>query len=321
MDIEFGCVQEYNTKRGFGFVSRTFKSINRPKSGVWFHITVVKCNYPNLARELDTGSSNNVSFWYEIDSSEREKVSRIWLDVKDIPDKQRNDLVAHIEHRWRNIDNSTPDWLNLVTVALVGQLRRDELDQERRKIVRERKEAKEQEQRNILESYLEEFLRDEKPNQVDDEKIKRVYIGLPEHLAHLVLWVNRVSRTHPWSHIPGGSDVVVEYRDGHARGYDWIKKPSVYIRSFFAGEILRVYVRRYNNEHEYFNAPFEEVWNSETSNEMPWESLEKFERRKQNQYVLYEDNEIDISFDVQEGTEHLQWLLSEFGEDVFPDHD
>ena len=29
MEVEFGQVQEYNTERGFGFVSRTFRNANQ----------------------------------------------------------------------------------------------------------------------------------------------------------------------------------------------------------------------------------------------------------------------------------------------------
>lgn len=50
MEIEFGYVREYNTARGFGFVIRIFKSIDRQRKGVWFHMTKVKHNYSELAR-------------------------------------------------------------------------------------------------------------------------------------------------------------------------------------------------------------------------------------------------------------------------------
>ena len=59
MEVEFGHVQEYDTVRGFGFVSRTFRATNRRLglgNNVWFHITNIKRDYPNLAKELDAGS-------------------------------------------------------------------------------------------------------------------------------------------------------------------------------------------------------------------------------------------------------------------------
>ena len=137
--------------------------------------------------------------------------------------------------------------------------------------------------------------------------IERVYIGLPERLVPIVLWVDRKYRTNHLSHIPGGSDVVVEYHDGRVLGYDWIKKPSVYIRTFFAGlveygsdefktldknmqlqiaknKIARLYAREYNDDEEYSTTGFEVAWNSETSEEMPWKSLERFDRRQDKQH-------------------------------------
>lgn len=138
---------------------------------------------------------------------------------------------------------------------------------------------------------------------------ERVYIGLPLRLAHVVLWVERRYRTNPLSHIPGGSDVVVEYHDGRALGYDWIKMPWAYIQTFFAGiieygsdefnrldeksqieitknKIAKFYTRKYNNEEEYSTAVFVEVWNSETSKEMPWNALKRFATKPKKQYYF-----------------------------------
>ena len=50
--------------------------------------------------------------------------------------------------------------------------------------------------------------------------IKRVYIGLPEHLKHIVKWSQRRHRKNPLSFVPGGIDIVVEYQDHSAWGYD-----------------------------------------------------------------------------------------------------
>ena len=98
MEVEFGHVQQYNTARGFGFVIHTFMNANRRHSNnVWFHITKIKRDYPNLAKELDAGSLANISFWYKVDNSDGEKVSKIWLYPKDIPKQQQDDLVVYIE--------------------------------------------------------------------------------------------------------------------------------------------------------------------------------------------------------------------------------
>ena len=98
-DIEFGFVQEYNIERGFGYVSRTFSKSKRKhknfkrrhRDNVWFHIKKIKHDYPDLARELDAGSFANLSFWYEIDSSDKNRINvcKIWLDPKDIAEQER----------------------------------------------------------------------------------------------------------------------------------------------------------------------------------------------------------------------------------------
>ncbi len=141
---------------------------------------------------------------------------------------------------------------------------------------------------------------------------KRVYIGLPKHLADLILWVGRKYRTNPLSHKPGGGDVVVEYHDGRARGYDWIKDPSAYIEKSFARivdceviyfmsletafqleiakrKIARVFARSYKSNDAYSTASYTEIWNSVTSNEMPWESLKRLECSIQEKDGFFDD--------------------------------
>jgi hypothetical protein len=145
--------------------------------------------------------------------------------------------------------------------------------------------------------------------------LKNIYIGLPEHLAPLVLWVGREYRTNRLSHIPGGSDVVVEYHDERVFGYDWIKSPPNYIRAIIAElvdysprafkkldeerqieitkrKISRVFTRKYEDENERSIVPFTEIWNSETSDEMPWQSLEKW-GRQQNHFFRRTKNQDD----------------------------
>jgi hypothetical protein len=128
------------------------------------------------------------------------------------------------------------------------------------------------------------------------EEPHRVFIGLPQHLVHKVLWVATQFRTNPLSRKPGGCEVIVEYHDGRALGYDRIKVPSAYIDQFFDGiveyassdfklldeatqiEVTKEKIARFFARKE--NGTFVEVWNSETSDEMPWMALRKFERQQ-----------------------------------------
>jgi hypothetical protein len=45
-------------------------------------------------------------------------------------------------------------------------------------------------------------------------------------------------------------------------------------------------------------------------------------KRSKLERELFEvEYQIDTIHDMREGEDHIQWLLSEFGEDVFPDRD
>ena len=178
MEVEFGHVQEYNTERGFGFVSRTFRNANQPKKNVWFHIKKIKCDYPNLAKKLDAGSLENIKFWYEVDNSDREKVGKVWLYPKDIPPQQRDSLVSHIEQLWCNPINALPEWLDSITIAAVGEVRKDELKKLYDEQIRKRHEVKEQEQiqrQSLREQALKKFHEQiRKRNEVkEQEQIQR----------------------------------------------------------------------------------------------------------------------------------------------------
>jgi hypothetical protein len=302
VEVEFGPVQKYDTLWGFGLVSRTFKNPNResgsnrqPENNVWFHITQIKHDYPDLAKELDAGSLANINFWYEVDKSDREKVNKLWLDPKDIPQQQRNSLVAHIEQLWCNTNNALPEWLDSITIALVGQVRRDELQQLHNQQIRKRDEIKQQLQ---IQSRLEEAmpithqtqaspervavpLDDINNNQIPSARarfraergvIEAIFSsdqmhGLPSELKKIVKRCPRESRTNRLSHEPGGSDVVVAFSLGDAILYDWIKNVEWYIGSFeksnpeFHLHIQSIYGRFCEDKSERRIAVFCPIWN------------------------------------------------------------
>lgn len=297
MNVEFGHVQKYDTVRGFGFVSRTFRNAHRRrKNNVWFHITKIKRDYPNLAKELDAGSLENIDFWYEIDNSDHEKVSQVWLQPQDIPQQQRDSLVAHIERLWCNTNNALPEWLDSITIALVGQVRKNELKQLHENKTRKRNELKEQEQiqiksrpkrarqsKNQTQSSTERVqinLDDAKnfqiPSARDRFRAERGVVeaifssdemhGLPSELKKIVRPCPRRSRTNPLSHEPGGSDVVVAYSLGDAILYDWIKNVESYIGSFeksnpeFHLQIQSIYGRFCEDKSERRIGVFCPIW-------------------------------------------------------------
>ncbi len=147
MTIDFGSVQKYNVERGFGFVRRTLHSKQSTRE-IFFHIKTIRCKYYELAQKLDSGSYDSVSFWYEVEKTDKgEQVSKLWSSAEDIPGEELNSLTAKIQGLWHDIDASTPDWLNQITILLVGQIRRDDLIQEREKLQRQRRESEEEERK------------------------------------------------------------------------------------------------------------------------------------------------------------------------------
>ena len=143
--------------------------------------------------------------------------------------------------------------------------------------------------------------------------IKKIHLGLPQDLIKKILWVDTDYRTNPLSHSPGGSDVIVEYHAGMVLGYDRIKFPGSYISTIITNNsnfqpdysdefhnsnhlasikllLYRIFARKYRDEYEYFNVPFKEIWNSNSSNELPWEELKKFD-------INYSPPEISIQND------------------------
>lgn len=303
MQVDFGHVQEYNTARGFGFVSRTFRNVNRQRrKNVYFHIKTIKRDYPDLAKELDIGSLVNINFWYEVDNNDSEKVSEVWLDPKDIPKQRRDSLVAHIEQLWCNADNVLPEWLDHITLALVGQARKDELNQLRDDQICKQNEIKEQEQKQ-RQSRLEQVLRSNKQTQSSEARIQilldytmnnqlpsardrfraeRGVIeaifssdmhGLPPALKAIAQQCPRQSRKNPLSHQPGGSDIIVTYSLGHVILYDWIKDVVLYIRAFqksnpeFHLEIQSIYGRFCEEQSERRIGVFSSIWDRDKDGE------------------------------------------------------
>lgn len=62
------------------------------------------------------------------------------------------------------------------------------------------------------------------------------------------------------------------------------------------------------------------VQSTSLSRQLKYEKNEK--KRAELEHELFEvERQIDMIYDAREGEAHIKWLLSEFGEDVFPDRD
>jgi hypothetical protein len=81
-------------------------------------------------------------------------------------------------------------------------------------------------------------------SNVNFNYLRKIFLGLPNDLIKKVLWVDRKFRTHDWSFIPGGFDIVVVFNNGEILAYDWIKSPLKYV--------ARIIIKREKIEYEAF---------------------------------------------------------------------
>ncbi len=151
MTIDFGSIKSYDSNGGFGFVGCTFLN---PDQKVFFHITKIRRKYPELAQKLDSSEAfGTVNFWYEIETIEKGKqVSKLWLSVDNIPQTYTNELcsfIQRVEGIWKNLGSPKPNWLDLVTIELVGVDRKHELSVERDTLESQLRAEEEERRREI----------------------------------------------------------------------------------------------------------------------------------------------------------------------------
>ena len=149
MTIEFGNIKSYNPDRGFGFIGRTFSSLNEK---VFFHIKKIKKKHPELAKKLDNNENfETVSFWYEVETTSKgEQVNKLWLSAENISQSYTHELYSvkqKVESIWKNVDSPKPDWLDLVTIDLLGVDRKHKLSTERDNLENQLKKAEEEQLR------------------------------------------------------------------------------------------------------------------------------------------------------------------------------
>lgn len=313
MKVEYGHVRKYIATRGFGFVTRTFDNTIRQDNkhkDVFFHITAIQDDFPDLAQRLNQGFANDVYFWYLIDTSERDKVDKIWLDINDIPDPYQKDLFSYIE-RLSNHLSPLLEQINNICLAtekhkeqtlISNQLKLKETDKTKPLEIEAKKvdvHKIELEKSEPKKAQTNEIIRDEK-----------YYDGLPEDLIDSVFWVGREFRIHPLSDIQGGHNMIIEYHDGRILEYDWVHFPNAYIRKIVCG-LLRCNLNEFNNlsaetimdilsvnHHRIFinqyrkdssSKLFREVWNSEI-----FDSIRNILKHPPNGWEFYLDNKQDM---------------------------
>jgi cell division protein FtsI/penicillin-binding protein 2 len=166
VNIDFGIVKKYFSDRGFGFVTRTF--LSSCQSEVFFHIRNVKKTRADLAEKLTKyESTDSIWFWYDTEiTSKGEQVHRI-LDSGEIQKMDFDNLpkiIDRIEVIWADVDSNMPDWLQEVTLDLLGTDRVEELSLER--------DVLEKEIRKIEKKRQKEIRKVEKKRQKQLKKVK-----------------------------------------------------------------------------------------------------------------------------------------------------
>lgn len=161
--VDFGVVKRYLPEKGFGFVGSTLAGSD--KQEVFFHIKTLKKTHPDIARKLNAEQADEpVSFWYASEKTDRGMSVSAVLKVEDI--RQRHDafsfLTQRVEGAWKEMTAVVPDWLERVTLELLGPDRVKEF-----KIERVRRS---QQQRHEHEVARQAVLQ-----QQEDERLKREY--------------------------------------------------------------------------------------------------------------------------------------------------
>jgi hypothetical protein len=145
MTIDFGKVERYFDRRGFGFVARTFAKM--PPSEVFFHIKVVKKTNPELAYALDSATSDAIYFWYECRPSLKgQEVSAI-VDPKRIRRELADQVAAYIDAikaSWMNAGKPLPDAIRKATYDLLTSDEANQLSTSRETLAAEQKRQQEE---------------------------------------------------------------------------------------------------------------------------------------------------------------------------------
>ncbi|WP_069789413.1 cold-shock protein (plasmid) [Cyanobacterium sp. IPPAS B-1200] len=188
MRIDFGNIKSYNSDRGFGFISGTFVN---PHGKVFFHIKKIKAKNLEVAHKLDNGENfSELNLWYEMEKTQKgEQVKECWLDKNEIPENYANELsslILKVENIWKNIDLSEPNWLDSITLDLVGASRKHELSLQRDKLKSQRKKVNEKWQRIIEATQLKQIKFQQEKESQEIEYQTQVRVPEQETIQRLI---------------------------------------------------------------------------------------------------------------------------------------
>lgn len=136
MGIHYGTVSKYFPEKGFGFLRSVFNGTY--DADVFFHIKTIRKTSPDLAVNLEQNKAiYELNFWYETEVANKGEQARRILQINEVQTCDAGSIASlanKVEMLWRDISLDQPEWLEDVTLALMGERRKDELFVEREKL-------------------------------------------------------------------------------------------------------------------------------------------------------------------------------------------
>ncbi len=173
--VDFGVISKYFMDKGFGFISHTF--FNKEEK-VFFHIKNIKINFPELAEKLETEDSfKGTSFWYEFLENEKGEQLISIINSNNLKDKYQDNLpifIEKIKKLWKDIDSKIPDWLNDITIDLMGEIHANKLitkrEKKENKILKKAKKVQKKENAK----YKKEKKKEKKQRKIENKEFKKL---------------------------------------------------------------------------------------------------------------------------------------------------
>ena len=145
MKTDYGTIKAYFPNKQIGYIEHTLK--NGYQGDIFFHITTIRNGNPELARKIERQFNEPKSFnkLFKAMKSEQHTPIRFWFEYENAPKGKRlcnvrnadfvrkkitspsNLIVGKIEARWANIPHTLPDWIEQVTIDILGRDRAAEL--------------------------------------------------------------------------------------------------------------------------------------------------------------------------------------------------
>lgn len=156
MSINFGKVEKYFDKKGFGFVTRKINSKGKP--AIFFHIKTIEQSDPDLALKLKNNEIENLFFWYDSEKTNKGKQVRCVIQPTEIDISKHPELLKKIKNKWLDLYYpDVPSWFREAISQISSGCLVIDLDKERNSLLEQRKKEqleREQKRKEEKEKYL-----------------------------------------------------------------------------------------------------------------------------------------------------------------------